>query len=370
MTCSIKILLVEDQDSQVEAYQDAADEISEQFSNYNIELVHETNADGAIALLQDGDFDGAIVDLNLDTSTPQEAGGNQVIDAIYNKNRFPVKVISGNLSHLGQEFVEKESPFLKFHSREDIANEEVFRQFISLYETGITKILGRKGELELRLTEVFWEHLSNDIENWASGSEKVLLRYTLNHLNEYIDRTLTTYDEREFYIKPPIKKYIATGDVVENDNGKYLVMSPACDVAPRDIVEGLPVINANRIVMCPLLPVSREQWLDKKLIQEGTGTSKLRAALEKVIKGQDPKFHFLPNHGELHASISDFQNVETCTIEEFVTYNRIATVSGEFMRDIQSRFSAYIGRQGQPDLKKSEIAGSLVSKLAPPQATS
>jgi hypothetical protein len=315
-----------------------------------------------ILLVED---DGAIVDLNLNSNAPLVAEGNKVIEAIYSMNRFPVKVISGNLANLGLGLNSKESPFLKFHNRDEVNNEDVFKHFVELYKTGITKILGRKGELEKRLGEVFWEHLASDIEDWEEGSEEVLLRYTLNHLNEYIDRTLTIYDDREFYIKPPIKKYIATGDVVQRGDEKFLVMSPACDIAPRNENAEIPVINAKRIILCPLLPVDRNTWLNKKLIQENTGQSKLKAALEKVIKSQDPKFHFLPKHGALEASISDFQNIETCTIEEFLTFDRLATVSGDFMRDLQSRFTAYVGRQGQPDLNTSKIAGSLAGRLAP-----
>lgn len=367
MVNTIKILLVEDEPCQVEAYEDAAEEVSRLFDNLTIETVHKANAEDAIKLLQEGDFDGAIIDLNLNSDAPQVAEGNSVIEAIYNKIRFPVKVISGNLANLGPGLNSKESPFLKFHNRDEVNNEEVFKHFIKLYKTGITKILGRKGELEKRLGEVFWGHLASDIEDWEEGSENVLLRYTLNHLSEYIDRTLSTYDDREFYIKPPIKQHIATGDVVQKGEDKLLVMSPACDVTPRSIKEGVPVINAQRVVLCPLLPINRATWISKKLIKEDSNTAKRKSALEKIIKSQDPKFHFLPKHGVLDASISDFQNIETCTIEEFVGFDRLATVSGDFMCDIQSRFTAYIGRQGQPDLNKGEIAASLVENLKPPQ---
>lgn len=366
LTNTIRILLVEDERSAIETYQDAANDVPSRHDGLKIDLVHISSAEGALEQLQNGSFDGAIVDLNLNSDNPQEAAGNEVIRAIYKKNRFPVKVITGNLANLDQDLVAEGNPFLTFSDRDGIENDVVFDQFITLYKTGITKILGRKGELETLLGEVFWEHFVKDIDDWGEGSEKVLLRHTLNHLNEYIDRTLTKYDEREFYIKPPIKKHIATGDVVSKGEEKYLVVSPACDVTPRNGDGGAIYINADRIILCPLLDISREVWIAKKLIEGDYNTEKRKAAITKIVQSQDPKFHFLPKHGDLHASISDFQNIITCTLEDFMNdYVRIATVSGDFMRDIQSRFTAYIGRQGQPDLDKKELIRSIAPRLTP-----
>lgn len=362
----IRILVVEDDLDSIELYEDSAKEVSDNHHDIEIELIKQNNAQEALDSLKDGDFDGAIVDLNLEPGNPTEAAGNEIVASIYQRNRFPIKVVSGNLDNLSEQFKGKENSFLKFHTRDELSNDEIFESFVSLFKTGITKILGQRGELEKQLSTVFWEHLASDIEEWGreGGTEQALLRYTLNHLNEYIDRSLSVYDEREFYIKPPIRSYISTGDVVVNDKQeRYLVMSPACDVTPRRVENDAPIINASRIVLCPLLSISKSGLIGKNIIQENTGSSKIKSALEKIVKGQDPKFHFLPKHGVIDASMCDFQNIHTCTVKEYLNFNRVATVSGGFMRDIQSRFTAYIGRQGQPDLDKDGIARGLVENL-------
>ncbi len=366
MEMTIKILVVEDNPDMLESYEDSAEEISDKYQEYSIVIEPCTTVEEAMSALKEGDYDGAIIDLNLNASSPHEAGGNILIKEILGKIRFPVRVISGNLDNLDADITGNESSFLKFQSRSEVDNNSVFEDFISLYKTGITKLLGRRGDLEAKLSDVFWKHLSKDISDWAREniSEQVLLRYTLNHLNEYLDRSLESYDEREFYIKPPIKDFIATGDIVENGLNRYLVVSPACDITPRGIEENIPKINAKKILLCPLLPISRNTFVSNRLIPgDMTSRDKLKKALEKIIKGQDPKFHFLPQHGSLQASICDFQNVETCDINEFLVFARAATVSGDFMRDIQSRFTAYIGRQGQPDLDKDAVANKHVESL-------
>lgn len=368
MEMTIKILVVEDNPDMLESYEDSAEEVSNKYQEFNIDIEPCTTLEQAMSALKNGDYDGAIIDLNLNASSPLEAGGNSVIKEILGKIRFPVRVISGNLDNLDADITENESSFLKFQSRSEVDNNSVFEDFISLYKTGITKLLGRRGDLEEKLSDVFWKHLSKDISDWARDniSEQVLLRYTLNHLNEYLDRSLDSYDEREFYIKPPIKEFIATGDIVENGSTRYLVVSPACDITPRGIEGNVPKINAKKILLCPLLPIARDTFIDHRIIETNiTARDKLKKVLEKIIKGQDPKFHFLPQHGSLQASICDFQNIETCDINEFLNFERSATVSGDFMRDIQSRFTAYIGRQGQPDLDKNTVANKHVSALLP-----
>ncbi|MBY7946676.1 hypothetical protein KW479_21460 [Vibrio fluvialis] len=364
----VKILVVEDDESAFESYQDSADEVSEEFANITIQLINKQNPADALASISNDEFDGAIIDLNLDESSKAvEAEGNEVINSIYKKNRFPIKVISGNLGNLSPDIEDKKSPFLCFHTR-DVENNQVFRDFVELYQTGITKILGRRGKLENMMSDVFWKHLANDMDGWSKEGtdEETLLRYTLNHLNEYLDRSARTYNNKEFYIKPPIQKHIASGDIVQNGEQRFIVVSPACDIAPRDGDGEIPKINANKIILCPLISVDRKDWLKRGVINEKQNKKEVKNALDKIVKNQDPKFHFLPEHGELQASISDFQNIDTCTMEQYVTYDRLATVSTSFMKEVHARFVAYIGRQGQPDLNKRSLVERHAHTLVPP----
>ncbi|ENI4126723.1 response regulator transcription factor [Vibrio fluvialis] len=363
MSDVLKILVVEDDDSLFEGYSDSAQEISE-IEGVFIELTNAKNVEEALFELSKCEFDAAIIDLNLDGSSPEEAAGNSVISDIYNKSRFPIKVISGNLNNLQADIREKESPFLSFHDRV-VENNDVFSDFVRLYKTGITKILGRRGKLEEKLSEVFWNHLANDMDGWSRDGcdEDTLLRYTLNHLNEYLDRSTLTYNEREFYIKPPIQPQIATGDVVKNGENRYIVLSPACDIAPRGSDGDIPKINARSIILCPLINLNREAWLENGVIKEGDNSRALGSTLKKIVSNQDPKYHFLPEHGDLLASVSDFQNIESCSIAEYIGFERLATVSVSFMKEIHARFVAYIGRQGQPDLDKEMLVEKHINSI-------
>lgn len=358
MTDQVKIIVVEDDDDMYENYQDTAHEISE--DGFQVKLSRVTTAAGAKQALLSSEFDGAIVDLNLTKTCPGEASGNDVLKEIVDRHRFPVFVVSGNLQNLEPEIRERESGFLKFYERQAL-NTEIFGELINIYNTGITKILGGRGKIEESLSEIFWNHLARDFGIWPDPNidrKRSLLRYTISHLAEYLDipdGEDKFYHEAEFYIKPPIKNIIASGDILEIGGERFINLSPACDVALRSNEQGEPEINAERIVLAPTISVDEASFLSAGIIKEEQNTRDRQTALEDIIKGKRERFSFLPGYGEISPAAIDFQNIRTFPFEEVRSATRIATVAGIFLKDIQSKFSAYYGRQGQPDLNKREL---------------
>jgi len=367
MTETVKILVVEDDDDQLEAYSDAATELSTE--DMRIVLVERKAAEKAKQELLSTDFDGAIVDLNLSSGEPGEASGNEVLREITLKHRFPVLVVSGNLQNLDSEI--QQSGFLKTFDR-DTPNPEVFDYLLKIYSTGITKILGGRGLIERHLVEIFWKHLACDFEEWDAGdrdSEKTLLRYTVAHLSEYLDlpgrATSEYYHEGEVYITPPIREHIASGDIVRKNRGRFIVLSPACDVVVRSEDSGNPVINAESIVLAPIYELTREVFLQKTIIKADDNSDTRKKVLEKIIRGQSDKYVFLPKYRQIVPGVVALQSLVTWSLAEFMAADRLATVTGAFLKDIQSRFAAYYGRQGQPDLDKKDLLKKYKSRLTP-----
>jgi len=358
MSKIVRILIVEDNDDQYEAYEDAADEISN--DDLKVELERKESADNAKEALLSNDFDGAIIDLNLVSGNPQDASGNDVLSEIIECHRFPVYVVSGNLGNLDDGIRSKKSEFLDFYDREK-PNNEIFEKLIKIYSTGITRILGGRGQIEERLGEIFWRHLACNFDVWTSKeeeSERTLLRYTVSHLAEYLDvpdGEQRYYHEAEFYIKPTIREHIATGDIVERDGGRFIVLSPPCDVAVRSIDNNTPKINAARIILAPLIKIDREDFIKHGIINENTNSGSRKSILKKIISGQRDKYIFLPGYKELSAAAVDLQNLHSVSFEDFLQFKRMATVASPFLKDIQSKFSAYFGRQGQPDMDDEKL---------------
>ena len=88
---------------------------------------------------------------------------------------------------------------------------------------------------------------------------------------------------------------------------------------------------------------------------------------QRIVSGQWDKYVYLPQYRGLKAAIADLQNLYTIKLDVFLNeYTRVATISSPFLKDIQSRFSSYYGRQGQPDMDKKKFILGHKAALAPP----
>mgnify|MGYP005750253911 CR=1 FL=1 len=376
----MNLLVVEDEDKEFNHYSDWVEEFNERSgeeTGFKINLIRAKTADEAHKSLQNEQLHGAIVDLNLyeDTAT-HNASGNKVIEEIVKQYRIPVVVVSGDTSNLKPvEDVNSNSTFFQIHVRDQVTDEQVFEALIEIFKTGILNIIGGKGLIEEKLSKVFWLHLSDHLSAWIpseSGTEKSLLRHTLNHLLAYLDVSDNDsephlYKNAEFYIKPVVKPYISSGDIVMDGNDRYVLLSPACDVEVRSVNEGVYEINASSLVLGKIDEVSRDSFIKNGIIDEGSdNASKREKALDQIIKGMNPKFLFFPDYMDIDAGIVNLQNLKTVDKTTYASYERVATVSRDYLKEIQSRFSSYYARPGQPDLDKRELVKRHKKSLSPP----
>lgn len=353
----MKLLIVEDDSSQIELYKDTLESFNKE-SAVQIELkIKEGLADAKECLLS-SDFDGAIVDLNLSSSTT-DLEGLEIIKEIEKSHRFPIYIVSGNIERVSQE----ESKFFQKRKR-DTDFKAIYAEFIEVYQTGITKILGRSGEIEKYLTTIFWNHLSNSLDSWINDDlrelgqkQKSLLRYTMAHMQEYIDGDVERYHPSELYITPPIKKNIHTGDIVEYENNRYVVLTPSCDIVRRENGD----INTNFVLFCKISELSTIVDNFGELASSTSKNNNNRKRLNFYIENKKQNFHFIPKINSIDAGLISFQNTLTIEIIEVVrlledkTMVRVATISMPFLKDIISRYSNYFARQGSPDFETDEV---------------
>jgi hypothetical protein len=156
---------------------------------------------------------------------------------------------------------------------------------------------------------------------------------------------------------------------VRKGNERFVVLSPACDIAVRKIRDdGKPEINAKRITLAKIIDINREDFLLHGLINDSDNSAKRETVLSEIVKGQNGKYVLIPKYLDLTQGIVDLQNLYTIDIDEFVDdYVRQATVSAPFLKDIQAKMSSYHGRQGQPDLDKKELIKQYKAGLSPGQ---
>lgn len=364
----LRLLIVEDDPAVVETYERGIKAFN---LDSEVKVLAEISKDKNSAFSQLNNnhniFDAAIVDLDLLGTKGDDKSGNEVIRLIKEKLRFPVFVISGTPQNLDEDLREESSLF-KVKARGDEG--DYLEEIVAIYKTGITKILNRTGTIENYITDIFWKHLSNSLDLWTNDKErsdeekqKSLLRYTLLHIQEYLELTADSdfenYHPAEIYITPPIKERVFTGDILlhKENNERFIVLTPSCDLAHVGKTENVLLAKIESELLIPEL---------KDIINnpnESKGNIKnSKKELERIISNnKSSKYHFLPKYKTLAAGLIDFQNLKSVDKQIINNEYKIeAAINSNFTKDILARFSYYYSRQGSPDFNVNEILESLL----------
>lgn len=345
----MKLLLVDDDQQQNKVLQDAVD-IFNSGSDVKITLDIATNYnDGLVKIRTSNNYDGAIIDLRLEKND-QEGLGNGLLKEIIKNLRFPVRVITTHKGDLDPE-LQIDNILFKCKGRGEEEYEYVLNEFKKIFLTGITSILNNQGQIQSNITNIFWKHISEILpefisikqENPGWDGERVLLRYISSHILEYleisIDNNLEPVHNIEFYIKPPIKEKIFTGDIIKfKESNKFgLILTPACDLA-TDSKRPEP---AAKLVTIALIE-------DSNTIFENKNSGDQRRLKSNTF---NLKYHYLPNTVLFQGGFVNFQNIISVPIEDFSNKEKVeveCVVTNPFRKDIISRFANYFSRQGQP----------------------
>lgn len=357
---TLRLLIVEDAEQDLETLRDAVEDYK-QDQQLEIDLVECHNLDEALMKL-DNSFDGAIIDLKL---ADQGDEGNRIVEVIGESFlRIPTAIFTGNPGNWddslnGKIMLIDDKVFIKGETGYD----ELLHRFRDIYNTGLTRIMGGRGEIEKNLSQVFLNNLQPRIQTWISyaerdpeRTEKSLLRYALNHLLQLLEEEgERSFPEQVFpeevYLCPPVLDRITTGSIVASDDKWFAVLSPACDLVPRN-GEFKP---GHRIL---LVKIEREDEIVEKVKSGSFGELRDNRRLY---------YHWLPRTKFFEGGFLDFRNLRTLTKEEFdgKFEKPSIQISPFFVKDIVARFSAFYARQGQPDIDedaKEALIASLKQK--------
>lgn len=285
---TIKILIAEDEASSVEIYTDAIGEFNKENHEIKIEETVCTDKTTALLEIENNYFDAAFIDLNLSNSLLEDEG-LELITAIQNNSRYPVYIVSGQTHKIKHDFNNR---FISKHSKADVKTDELLLDIKKIYETGLTNVLGAKGIIEKSLTKIFWNHFSDSKDYWINHSlsrsdqlERIMSRYTLQHLLEYFQlddsgEEVKSFDSSEMYIMPYIKSGLYPGSIVVYEENKYLILTPACDLAQGNC-NCLTLIKLNELFKLPDLMALKTELNEYVLTSESLITSN-KESIEKL----------------------------------------------------------------------------------------
>ncbi len=342
----LRLLIVEDVEQELESFRDELDDYKRE-KKRDIELVECKTLETALDKL-DNSFDGVIIDLKLANHRSNE--GSQVVEKIKESFfRIPIAIFTGNPGEWAHDLDEK-IMLIEVFTKGETEYYELLDRFWDIYNTGLTRIMGGRGLIEQRLSEVFLKNLQPQIPTWVSygaenseRTEKALLRYTLNHLLQLLDEDEEPCFSEEVYIYPSMLDRITTGSIVTENDQWFVVLSPACDLVPRG-ENG--VLNTDSIL---LVEVER--------VNKVLGGSKSKSKVRELCTNRRTYYHWLPPTDFFQGGILNFRKLTTLDEDVFDEKFGKPTIqiSLSFVKDIVSRFSSYYARQGQPDIDSTDF---------------
>ena len=362
----MRILLVEDSQVQQRAFENAVKVLKNE-SNITVEFDIVEDVCGALKAI-DGSIDGAIIDLRLGKD---EDGGNEIVRQLGDPfTRIPIVFVTGYV-----DSVENHPSVIRKRGRDDGTYESDLLLFQGIYDTGLTRIIGGRGDIEKHLTEVFLKNLLPQIETWVSygkedpeRTEMALLRYTLNHLFQLLEEDEERCFPEEVYLHPPLSGNITTGSIVREKSGNQslAVLSPACDL----VIKSNGEFRTDRIL---LVEIEKENHIvDKALVSvkrmrdEKRKREKTKETLKAVFNNNYTfYYHWLPKTDFFDGGFLNFRKMNALTKNEFDEKFEKPSIqiSPFFVKDIVARFSSFYARQGQPDIDSSEF----VARYTAPQ---
>ena len=331
------------------------------------DLVFVQSVDEAKQALALQRFNGAILDLRLSNS--EKAEGNEIANEIHRAYFMPIAVVTGFQDELEPEMrqmADGGSAFVRlFNKNEMIAT--VFEFLFKVEQSGVLQIVGPGGEMNQLLSEIFWKHLGPVIKQWegqalSSTDRKRLLRHAVAHmigaLQCHAPGTWDNYLPSEVYFWPAICPNEMTGDIyaqVENDreNGKYfLLVTPSCDLASKTT----PGAMRHFIQILPF----------SGFANEGTAAN--------LVAKKINRYHVLPPCAVFVGGVADFATISCISATEASQrFLRKGSVIEPYWREIVTRLSAWLARQGTPEFQKDPLMKSIRQQWpspSQPQATS
>ena len=347
---TIKILLIEDEKDQQDIFKDAVKVINSK-KGLTVEYEIANNVQEAIDKL-DWSFDGAIIDLKLGGD---EEGGNEIVFQLGESlTRIPVIFVTAF-----PDSVTENPSVISTRSRDQGTYESDLQLFQEICDTGLTRIMGGRGVIEKNLSKVFLENLLPQMETWVSygkedseRTEKAFLRHTLNHLSQLLEEGGDSFFPEEVYLYPPLSDRITTGSIVNLEDKWFVILSPACDLVPR---------NGRGFKTDRILLVEIE---DKRHITK----SKRKGEFKKILNNNHTLyFHWLPETKFFEGGFLNFRKLKTLDATDLSEVKPRIQISPSFVKDIVARFSSFYARQGQPEIECDETIERILTETVTTQ---
>jgi len=335
------ILLVEDQQDNIEAWNDRANVHNADAAahGFSVETVTAPSVAEAQRILQTQKPDAVVVDLRLQVATGQmepNDHGNALVRYALGAHPVAIAIYTGQ-----RQEAEAGVPQVEVFDRGD-GLDPVFawlsRQYVMLLQLRATR-----EAVERETARVFFRSIWPRWKNWAgadgTGVGGMLARHVVAHVHDaLLDADGGAAHPEETYFIPAIKERLDTGDLIGNGGDLWIVVTPRCDLANEGKVVTILVARCADI---------SKRWNEKP-----------KERLRIAQNDGSHKLHFLPpmldqkgeQLGPWFVHFHDLKAVAVAQVPSELTEKRWASLAPQFVPSLVERFGAYFSRIGTPSL--------------------
>ncbi len=203
-----------------------------------------------------------------------------------------------------------------------------------------------------------WEKLKKDSGLDRAKLERVIRRRAAVHLARFDGSgddvaARQTVDPADYYIYPPISKFIRLGEVIRRKGTHELrvVLTPHCFLV---VQPGQEAPRATHVLTAPTIPASdlREKWKwDGKEARDADQLRRRTSFPAANVGLPEGRYCFLPGFIDIPDLYCDLMQLESLgykTIDE--DFERIAVLDGPFAEALQACMTHLYGSVGVPSL--------------------
>lgn len=357
----VKILLVDDNAELCKQIKELLD--GETIAGNTVKVDYRTDFDGACTALEEIDYDVAVLDLFR--GKPDEANadrpGEEVLEQIKKSCFIPVIFFTGlvkPIEHLKSDIVRV--------VRKGDSLDALKTEIQSVFESNLP-LIRRKLNTYIResLRSYFWDFVHPNwkilegIKDDVSLGYLIVRRLATSLSKEKIVNLLgdpkisaDKVHPMEFYVYPPIITEYETGDILEESNNFYIMLTPSCDFMLRD---GKRKAEYALLACCIPLKDTDEY---KKYSENNNADNKNK--LTRLIEDRrGDRFFFLPKAPFIDNSVIDFQKIRLVAFSDLNKLKKIARLDDPYAQAMSASFMRYYNRIGSPDIDSDLILNNL-----------
>lgn len=363
-----QILIVEDHQPTVEMWQRDIREFND-LGGVRFEAVFALTRSAAIDALEKRRLDCAVFDLRIpqDEKSDTETGlyGNDLIQQLVSDHGIPAVIYSA-FPDEAKELTTVSTQIRVVKKRQDGAI-QVLRDFAAL--DGLMRVMNlTRSRIEKETARIFQQSIWRRWEtSWRHPDQDdafagVVTRQVVSHVAERLMLSPNNCHPAEFFIVPPLSAdRLATGDMVRRDKKDYVVLTPRCNLERDEYPEHLI------LALCEPMDV----WCVDLAARLAGSEGKRKKAEDELSKfatqGHAISQHFLPPCDDAGPWLVQFDHVITIPSTEAsaaLMETRFASIAPSFVPNIVQRYSAYLGRIGQPNLDIEFLKDVIVKRPA------